>query len=253
VATEIITLPGHLRVLFDKIYEGEAESGNGWVVWQRVLQARPQDAPFFKRLSAVQLACRTLRQEIDNLPMGTGSVTPRIKTSWAQAIDQLTSLTVPTDFHQAVAQWRQKARQSDITLLDTIHVYYNLLNMAADLDTDQAAGVAAELNALNEELKKAELDGRVKIAVVRALEAMRFSLENMLIFGFDSAWSEGANLVASVLRFRNELAAAADLQQKLAAAAWRVMQFLAATAERSASGVSLDAAARALLPEAPQA
>jgi hypothetical protein len=31
------------------------------------------------------------------------------------------------------------------------------------------------------------------------------------------------------------------------------MQFLAATAERSASGVSLDAAARALLPEAPQA
>ena len=185
--------------------------------------------------------------------MGTGSITPRMKTSWTQAIDQLTSLTVPTDFHQTAAQWRQKARQSDITLLDTIHVYYNLLNMAVDLDTDQAAGIAGELNALNEELKKVELDGRVKSAVVRALEAMKFSLENMMIFGFDSAWSEGANLVGGVLRFRNELAASSELQQKLAAAAWRTMQLLAAMAERKPDGVSLDEAARALLPGVPSA
>jgi hypothetical protein len=43
VASEIITLPGHLRVLFDNIYAGEPISGNAWVVWQRVLQARIQE------------------------------------------------------------------------------------------------------------------------------------------------------------------------------------------------------------------
>ena len=46
VATEIVTLPGHLRVLFDKIYEGEPVSGNAWVVWQRVLQARTRSHRF---------------------------------------------------------------------------------------------------------------------------------------------------------------------------------------------------------------
>jgi hypothetical protein len=49
VATEVITLPGHLRALFDKVYEGEPVSGNAWVVWQRVLQARIQEPAFFRR------------------------------------------------------------------------------------------------------------------------------------------------------------------------------------------------------------
>ena len=65
MTSEIVTLPGHLRVLFDKVYEGEPVAGTGWVVWQRVLQARIQDATFFKRLSSVQLACRSLRVEVD--------------------------------------------------------------------------------------------------------------------------------------------------------------------------------------------
>ncbi len=251
MATEIITLPGHLRVLFDKIYEGEADTGNGWVVWQRVLQARVQDAPFFKRLSAIQLACRTLRLEVDNLPIGTGSVTPRTKTSWIQAIDQLTSLTIPSDFHLAIAQWRQKARQSDITLLDTMHVYYNLLNMFVEYDTDAGKALTAELSAFNEELKKLEFDARAKTFLIRALDSIKFSLDNMEIFGFESAWAESANLVGGVLRFRNELGADPDLRQKTAAAAWRTMEFLAAMAGAKEDGVSIADAARSLLEAAP--
>ena len=49
MASEIITLPGHLRVLFDNIYAGEPVSGNAWVVWQRVLQARIQEPALVKR------------------------------------------------------------------------------------------------------------------------------------------------------------------------------------------------------------
>jgi hypothetical protein len=61
VASDIITLPGHLRVLFDNIYAGEPVSGNAWVVWQRVLQARVQEPAFIKRVAAVQRACRSQR------------------------------------------------------------------------------------------------------------------------------------------------------------------------------------------------
>ena len=49
MASEIITLPGHLRVLFDNIYAGEPVSGNAWVVWQRVLQARIQGPASVRR------------------------------------------------------------------------------------------------------------------------------------------------------------------------------------------------------------
>jgi hypothetical protein len=253
VATEIVTLPGHLRVLFDKVYEGEADTGNGWSVWQRVLQARIQDAPFFKRLSAIQLACRTLRLEVDSLPLGTGSVTPRTKTSWIQAIDQLTSLTVPSDFHLAIPQWRQKARQSDITLLDTIHVYYNLLSMFVEYDPDAGKSLAAELAAFNEEVKKAEFDARAKIFFVRALDAAKFAIDNMMLFGFESAWAEGVNLWGGVLRYRNELAANAALQQKMTQEAWRAMQFFAEMANVKGGEVSIADAAHALLEAAPAA
>jgi hypothetical protein len=247
VATEIITLPGHLRVLFDKIYEGEPVSGTGWVVWQRVLQARIQEALFFKRLSSVQLACRTLRLEVDGLPIGGGSVTSRTKTSWIQAIDQLTSLTMPNDFHLAIPQWKEKAQQSDITLLDTMHVYYNLHDMFAEVDTDQVNGLVTQLNSLTEGVNTSALDARVKRFFVRSFEELKFSLENMAVFGFESAWAESANLVGAVLRFRNELESNADLRQNLAATAWQVMQFLAVVAGTKDDAVPIADAAQAVL------
>jgi hypothetical protein len=251
VATEIITLPGHLRVLFDKIYEGEAESGTGWIVWQRVLQARIQEPSFAKRLATVQLECRTLRQEVDGLAIGGGSITPRTKTSWIQAIDQLTSLTVPNDFHLPIPQWREKARQSDITLLDTMHVYYNLHNMYVEVDVDEVKTTASQLNSLADAIKASDLDARVKIFFIRALDALKFSLDNMEIFGFDGAWIESANLVGGSLRFRNELASNPDLRQKVAATAWQVMQFLADVAGGKEGGAPIGDAARELLGAAP--
>jgi hypothetical protein len=253
VATEIITLPGHLRVLFDKVYEGEPVSGTGWVVWQRVLQARIQDAAFFKRLSSVQLACRNLRLEVDSLPIGGGSVTSRTKTSWIQAIDQLTSLTMPNDFHLSIPQWKEKAQQSDITLLDTMHVYYNLHDMFAEIDTDQLKSMLTKLTSLAEGVNTSGLDDRIKRSFVRSLGELKFSLENMEIFGFESAWTESVNLVGVVLRFRNELEPTAELRQNLAATAWQVMQFLAVVAGTKDGAVPLTDAAQALLDGAPAA
>jgi hypothetical protein len=246
VATEIITLPGHLRVLFDKVYEGEPVSGNAWVVWQRVLQARIQDPSFFKRLSAVQLACRTLRQELSDLPEGAG-ITPRTKNSWVGAIDQLTSLTVPSDFHLQIPQWKEKARHSDITLLDTIHVYYNLHNAFVELDLDRARNLAAELGSLSESLKASELEGRVRNFFGRVLDELRFSLTNLEAFGFESAWGESASFVGGALRFYNELACNSALAQAVAINARQVMQFLADTAPNKEGGAPISEAAQALL------
>jgi len=253
VTSEIITLPGHLRVLFDKVYEGEPVAGTGWVVWQRVLQARIQDATFFKRLSSVQLACRSLRVEVDGLPIGGGSVTARTKSSWLQAIDQLTSLTLPNDFHLSIPQWKEKAHQSDITLLDTMHVYYNLHDMFAEIDSEKLKSLIASLKSLSEGVNTSAFDGRIKRFVVRALEELRFAAENIEIFGFENAWTESVNLVGAVLRFRNELEANAELRQNLAATAWQVMQFLAAVTGVKNGAVPLADAARALLGSAPAA
>jgi hypothetical protein len=247
LATEIITLPGHLRVLFDKVYEGEPDAGNGWNVWQRVLQARIQEPLFARRLAMAQLECRTLRQEVDGLPIGAGSVTPRTRTSWIQAIDQLTSLTVPTEFHLPIPQWKEKARQSDITLLDTMHVYYNLHNMFVEIDLDQIRDLAAGLNSLAETIKAGDLNARVKIFFIRALEALKFSLDSMQIFGFESAWNESVTLVGAVLRFRNELASNSELRQKVAGTAWQTMQFLALAAGANEGAVPINEAAQALL------
>lgn len=251
VATEIITLPGHLRVLFDKVYEGEPVSGNAWVVWQRVLQARIQDAAFFRRLSSVQLACRNLRQEVDSLAIGGGTITSRTKTSWIQAIDQLTSLTMPNDFHLSIPQWKEKAQQSDITLLDTLHVYYNLHDMFAEIDTDQLKILQDRIKSITEGVNTSELDGRIKRLFIRSVEELRFSLENMEAFGFENAWAESVNLVGAVLRFRNELESSGELRQKLAATAWQAMQLLAGVTGAKEGTVLLTDAARALLGDAP--
>jgi hypothetical protein len=248
VASEIITLPGHLRMLFDKIYEGEAVSGTGWVVWQRVLQARMQEASFLKRLFTVQLACRTLRQEVDGLPIGGGSITSRTKTSWVQAIDQLTSLTIPSDFHLSIPQWKEKAGQSDITLLDTMHVYYNLHDMFSEIDAEEVESLVTRLSSLAEIINKCELDMRIKRFFVRSLDELKFSLENIQVFGFENAWIEGANLVGAALRFRNELASSADLQQNVRETASQVIQFLAAmAAAKKGGGIPFADAAQALL------
>jgi hypothetical protein len=251
VATEIITLPGHLRVLFDKIYEGEPVSGNAWVVWQRVLQARVQEPFFAKRLAAVQLACRTLRQEVSDLPAGTGSITARTKSSWVEAIDQLNSLTIPGEFHLQIPQWKEKARQSDITLLDTMHVYYNLHNMFFELDTEQAKKLAAQLGTLSDALKATEVDGRIRSFFIRILEELRFALVNMEIFGFENAWAESANFVAGALRFRNELEGNSNLRANVTATACEVMQYLADIGGGKQGGAPIGEAARVLLGAAP--
>jgi hypothetical protein len=247
VATEIITLPGHLRALFDKIYEGEPVSGNAWVVWQRVLQARIQESAFFRRLSTIQLACRTLRQEVDGLLIGAASITSRTKASWIQSIEQLTSLTMPNEFHLSIPQWKEKAQQSDITLLDTMHVYYNLHNMFVELDVDRLKVLATQLASLSEGIKSSGLEARAQTLFVRSLDELRFALGNIEIFGFESAWVESATLVGGVLRFRNELASIPDLRENLAAAAWQVMQFLADIAGAKEGPVSITEAAQALL------
>jgi hypothetical protein len=194
-----------------------------------------------------QLECRTLRQEVDGLPIGGGSVTPRTKTSWIQAIDELTSLTIPTDFHLAIPQWKEKARQSDITLLDTMHVYYNLHNMFVEIDLDQIRDLTAKLNSLADTIKTSDLNARVKMFFVRALEALKFSLDNMEIFGFESAWNESVTLVGAVLRFRNELASNSELRGKVAGTAWQAMQFLAQAGGANEGAVLINEAAQALL------
>jgi hypothetical protein len=251
VTSEIITLPGHLRVLFDKVYEGEPVAGTGWVVWQRVLQARIQDASFFKRLSSVQLACRNLRLEVDSFPIGGGSVTARTKTSWLQAIDQLTSLTMPNDFHLSIPQWREKAQQSDITLLDTIHVYYNLHDMFSEIDADNLKTLLESLNSIGTSLNSSELDGIIKRLFARSIEELKFSLANMEAFGFENAWADCVNLIGAVLRFRSELKSVEELRQKLASTAWRVMQFLALVTGAKDGAVPLADATQALLGSAP--
>src|SRR5262249_45431433 len=144
--------------------------------------------------------------------------------------------------------WKEKARQSDITLLDTMHVYYNLHNMFVEVDLDEVKKLATRANSLAEGIKASDLDSRVKIFLIRTLDAMKFSLDNMSIFGFESAWGESSNLVGGVLRFRNELASNRDLQQNVAATAWEVMQFLAGAKE---GAVSINEAAQALLGAAP--
>jgi hypothetical protein len=247
MATEIITLPGHLRVLFDQIYEGEADSGNAWAVWQRVLRARVQEPAFFRRLSCVQLACRTLRQEVATLSAGAGSITERTKNTWVGAIDELTSLTLPSDFHLAIPQWKEKARQSDITLLDTMHVFYNLHHMFAPFDPERAKSLVAELGTLAEGMKTGALEARVRAFYLRILEELQFSLANIEIFGVESAWAEGASLMGGLLRFRNELESSALLRQKAAAAAWQVMQFLGGMSAIGNGAVPIAEAAQALL------
>ena len=251
MASEIVTLPGHLRVLFDKVYQGESGTGNAWVVWQRVLQARPQDPVFFRRLSAVQAACRTLRAEVSAVAPGAGSITDRMKTSWLGAIDQLTSLTVPGDFHLDVLRWKDKARPSDITLLDTMHVFYNLRGFAAEYDPDRVKSLAAELGELSEAIKTGQLDDRARASFIRALEELRFLLANLDCFGIEGAWTEGANLVAGLLRFRNELDANPPLRQQATTTVWQVLQFLGQMG--GDGGVSVAGSARALLDAAPAA
>jgi hypothetical protein len=198
-------------------------------------------------LSSIQLACRTLRLEVDGLLIGGGSVTARTKTSWLQSIDQLTSLTMPNDFHLSIPQWKEKAQHSDITLLDTMHVYYNLHEMFAEIDTEQLKLLLDRLNSLSEGINTSGLDGGTKRLFARALVEAKFSLENMEAFGFENAWAESINLVGAVLRFRNELKPVAELRQNLAATAWQVMQFLSVMAHAKDGAVTLTDAAQALL------
>jgi hypothetical protein len=128
---------------------------------------------------------------------------------------------MPNEFHLSIPQWKEKAQQSDITLLDTMHVYYNLHNMFVEIDFDQLKDLAARLASLSEGIKSSVLEARVQTFFVRSLDELRFSLANIEIFGFESGWSESANLVGGVLRFRNELAAIPDLRQNAAATAWQ--------------------------------
>jgi hypothetical protein len=200
-----------------------------------------------------QLECRTLRQEVDGLPIGPGSVTSRTRISWIQAIDQLTSLTVPTDFHLPIPQWKEKARQSDITLLDTMHVYYNFHNMFVEVDLDKIKELATGLNSLADTIKASDLNARVKLFFIRALEAVKFSLDTMETFGFDSAWNESVTLVGAVLRFRNELASNSELRQKVAGTAWQTMRFLAQAGGANEGAVLINEAAQALLGAGAQA
>lgn len=251
MATKIITLPGHLRALFDKVYEGEPDSANAWVVWQRVLRARVQDPAFFRRLSAVQVACWTLRQEVAGLSAEEASITERTKNTWLGAIDELTTLTLPSDFHLAIPQWREKARQSDITLLDTMHVFYNLHGMFVEFDAERVKALVGELAALSEEMKTSTLEGRARAFFIRTLEELQFSLTNVEIFGMESAWAEGVSLTGGVLRFRNELSSNAGLRQNAAATAWRVMELLGEMSNTAKGGVSISEAACALLGTAP--
>jgi hypothetical protein len=180
------------------------------------------------------------------LPEGAG-ITPRTKNSWVAAIDQLSSLTLPTEFHLQIPQWKEKARQSDITLLDTMHVYYNLHGQFVELDLQQAKGLAGELGTFTEKLKTSELDNRVRGFFARTIDELRFALINIEVFGFENAWSESANFVGGALRFSNELATAAGLQQSAAKTAWAVMQFLADIAGGKEGGTPLGDAAQALL------
>src|SRR5262249_40230970 len=148
----------------------------------------------------------------------------------------------------------EKAHQTDITLLDTMHVYYNLHDMFAQIDTEKLKSLITSLNSLSQGGDTSGLDGRLKGFVVRPLGGLRFSAENIEIFGFESAWSESVNVVGAVLRFRNELEANAELRQNLAAIAWQVMQFLAAVSGAKNGGdVPIVDAARALLAGAPAA
>jgi len=132
-----------------------------------------------------------------------------------------------------------------------MHVYYNLHNMFVELDLDQLKDLAARLASLSEGIKSSVLEARVQTFFVRSLDEMRFSLGNIEIFGFESAWAESANLVGGVLRFRNELAAIPDLRQNAAATAWQTMQFLADIAGAKEGPVSIAEAAQALLGGAP--
>jgi len=126
--------------------------------------------------------------------------------------------------------------------------------MFAQIDTEKLKSLIASLNSLSEGVNASGLDGRIKRFVVRALEELRFSAENIEILGFESAWTESVNLVGAVLRFRNELETNAELRQNLAATAWEVMRFLAAvTSAKNGGAVPLADAARALLAGAPAA
>jgi len=123
--------------------------------------------------------------------------------------------------------------------------------MYVEVDVDEVKTTASQLNSLADGIKASDLDGRVKIFFIRVLDALKFSLDNMEIFGFDSAWVESANLVGGALRFRNELASNPDLRQKVAATAWQVMQFLADVAGGKEGGARIGDAARELLGAAP--
>jgi hypothetical protein len=160
---------------------------------------------------------------------------------------------MPNEFHLAIPQWREKAQHSDITLLDTMHVYYNLHDMFAEIDMDQLKDLRARINTLSEDANTSGLDGRSKRSVVRSLGELKFSLENMEAFGFESAWTEGVNLAGEVLRFRDELESTAELRQNLGATAWQVMQFLAAVGGAKGGAVPLTDAAQALLGDVPAA
>jgi hypothetical protein len=80
---------------------------------------------------------------------------------------------------------------------------------------------------------------------------LKFSLENLEIFGFESAWTESANMVGGALRFRNELTSNPELRQKVTTTTWQVMQFLANITGAKEGAVPISEAAQALLGGAP--
>jgi hypothetical protein len=249
VAKKRLTFPAHLRIIFEKIYANQAPDENGWEGWQRVLQVNVNDPAFLKRLATVQRACRLLRTEVSDIPRHSPHLSPSTTNSWLHAIDRLTTLTIANNLHHR--GWKTNADTSDISALDTLNAYYEVRQQFIEIDVADIANLVGEITSLIASAQGSGLDDNAKRFFINGLEELKFFLENIEIFGFEGAWSESANLVGGVLRFRNELHSEPHLRESLRKTAWRVMQFLAVVGGAKDGAVLFADAAQALLGSTP--
>lgn len=246
IATETVSLPGCLRAVFARVFQAPA-AGSGWEMWQTALDISMTDARFLERLSIIQDACKKMRQEVDEIPAEFSSSVA--KSDWLKAIDRLTSLTVPTSFHQAAEQWRAKASPVDVMLLENIHVIYKITQRSFELDRDEIKSLITDLTSILANINDSTLDYNARMVLTKAIDNLIYFLKNLEIFGFEAAWSASFQFAGSIMRCNSEFRDTDDvsLMAELVQIAGKIMGYLATLGGAKDGLLLIGAAAQLLL------
>jgi hypothetical protein len=248
VTKAVITLPGHLRRIFSKIYE-DASAANGWATWQKILEADPGHSQFQKRLATIQLACKVLRDQVKEIQKTPIDISDDIIHMWVQSIDRLTTLTIPINICHP--KWKENASKSDVVSLEGIHVYYQLRKLIIEVDPEEIKKLVDQILTLIDLVNKSGLDTKSKQFFCSVLNELNFFLQKIELLGIEGAWGESGNLAAGLLRFDHQLQSEPTLREHLRTTAVNVMHYLAVIGGAADGAALIAHAAQGLLGATP--